>query len=137
MSVVSLSLPTVDTRKVYTVDEYEVKINSINVQKVYGNYYCEPLDVVEVSCQLLYGDQPATDLSLDGTLKMAVVRHANGIPTTEEVYFNFTLISGILTATGKIPWSGDWKILIDRNNTALSRIGAHFKVVADNITFLA
>lgn len=137
MAVVSLTLPSVDYRKVYTVNTYEVKVNGVVADKVYGSYYCQPLDVVEVTCQLITSGQPATDLSLQGSLKMAVVRHANSKPTSEEVYFNFTLVDGILKATGKIPWSGDWKILTERNNTALSRIGADFKVVADNLTFLA
>jgi hypothetical protein len=115
-----------------------------------GFYYCSPADTLSVSAGLKAQDgTPLLEISyvwpeghpLEGqpmVLKLPFVRHAAGRATTDEVYLNATIVDGELTIWGKIPdVGGDWKILIDRCNVALKAIGAPFKVVSADITFLA
>lgn len=72
-------------------------------------------------------------------LKMPVVKMAGGIngSVVDEVYFTVTLNKGVLTATGSLPASGDWKLLTSRINNSLSSIGADWQVERENTTFLA
>jgi hypothetical protein len=42
-----------------------------------------------------------------------------------------------MTASGKIERSGDWKVLIERVNESLQRIGADWKIDHPDVTFLA
>lgn len=126
----------VDPRQIFTVDNFDISANEVEVVKFAGNYYCESGDIIQIQGNLLADGQPV-NTTIPVTLKMPVVRHANGQPTTDEIYFNVTLQDGVLTARGKIERSGDWKVLIDRNNEALQRIGAGFKILADDITILA
>jgi hypothetical protein len=131
-------LPVVDDRPVYTIEDRVITANGQPVQFFSGNHYCQVNDEVQLVGNI--SDQngdTVTGITVPVTLKMPLVRHANGQPTTDEIYLNVTLVAGVLTATGKIERSGDWKILIDRNNEALQRIGAQFKLAAADITFLA
>lgn len=122
---------------VYTIANQEISANGNPLQPYAGNYYCEPGDVIQLVGNITDSDgETVTSINVPVTLKMPLVRHANGQPTTDEIYLNVTLTNGVITATGKIERSGDWKILIERNNEALQRIGAQFKLAAD-ITFLA
>lgn len=72
-------------------------------------------------------------------LKMPVVKMAGGINGTviDEVYFTVTLNGGVLTATGTLPTSGDWKLLTERVNASLASINANWKVKREVTTFLA
>jgi hypothetical protein len=122
-----------DTRTVKTLANESVKVNGESVQKFAGNYYANSGDTIELSADIVDG----ADISVPVTLKMPLVRHANGQPTNDEIYLNVTLQSGVMTASGKIERSGDWKILIERINEALQRIGADWKLQHDDVTFLA
>jgi hypothetical protein len=110
-----------------------ITINGSPATKFAGNYYCQPGDTIGIDGTL---DLP--DLfTVPVTLKMPLVRHADGKPTTDEIYLNVTITNSHVLSSGTIPWSGDWKVLIERNNKALEVIGAPFKIIADNLTFLA
>jgi hypothetical protein len=122
-----------DTRTVKTLTNESVKVNGEPVQKFAGNYYANSGDTIELSADIVDG----ADISAPVTLKMPLVRHANGQPTNDEIYLNVTLVDGVMTASGKIERSGDWKILIERINEALQRIGADWKLQHDDVTFLA
>ncbi len=69
-------------------------------------------------------------------LKLPVVRYADNIPTNDEKYFDATIIDGVLTATGSLPYSGNWKITIDRTNRSLSRINAGWEISGNDIGFI-
>lgn len=128
----------VDNRPAYTISNQQITANGQPLQLFAGNYYCQPGDVVQLQGDITDSEgDTVTSINVPVTLKMPLVRHANGQPTTDEIYLNVTLQNGVITASGKIEGSGDWKILIDRNNEALRRIGATWKLAAADITFLA
>lgn len=131
-------LNPVDSRPVYGISEQQVTADDQPLEPFVGNYYCEPGHAVQLVGNIVDSEgNTVTSISVPVTLKMPLVRHANGQPTTDEIYLNVTLQDGVITATGKIERSGDWKILIERNNEALQRIGAQFKLATADITFLA
>jgi hypothetical protein len=124
------------------LDEYQIENQVITadgnpIQLFAGNYYCDPGAAIQLVCDITSGGSVVSGLTVPVTLKMPLVRHANGQPTQDEIYLNVTINSGVMTATGTLPWSGDWKIIIERVNSALSRIGATWKIEAEDITFLA
>lgn len=121
---------------VYTLANASIKAGGIQLQPFAGNYYCQPGNNIELIASIMDANGPVTSITVPVALKMPLVRHANGMPTTDEVYLNVTLINGVMTATGVIESSGDWKILIDRNNEALKRIGVAWKLAASDVTFL-
>lgn len=136
-AVISDQLPA-DTRPAYAISNQVITANGQPVQLFAGNYYCQPGDTVQLVGDITDSEgDTVTSINVPVTLKMPLVRHANGQPTTDEIYLNVTLVNGVITATGKIERSGDWKILIERNNEALARIGAQWKLSAHDITFLA
>jgi hypothetical protein len=121
-----------DLRTVKTLTNESVKVNGESVQKFAGNYYANSGDTIELSADIVDGES----INVPVTLKMPLVRHANGVPTNDEIYLNVTLVNCVMTASGKIERSGDWKILIERINEALQRIGADWKLQHDDVTFL-
>lgn len=126
-----------DTRLIYTLQNESVTINGQTATPFAGNYYCEPDDTIQLSGEIVDNGVIVQSINIPVTLKMPMIRHANGQPTQEEVYLNVTLQNGVFNAVGKIPWSGDWKIIIERNNEAIQRIGADWKLQHSDITFLA
>ena len=128
----------IDGRQVYGIADMQITSSGQALQFFAGNHYCEPLDVITLSGRIAddNGDTVA-NISLPVTVKMPVVRHANGQPTGDEIYLNVTIHAGVISATGKIERSGDWKILQDRVNESLQRIGASWKLSAPDITILA
>lgn len=126
-----------DYRECYVLSNLTVTSGGGDLPHFAGNYYCEVGDIIQIKGYIVDSQgNPANDIDVSVALKMPVVRHANGVPTTDEIYMNTTIKAGVITVTGKIERSGDWKILIERNNEALQRIGAEFKFGADDITFL-
>jgi len=119
-----------------TVSDIEIEINNAQTEPFSGMYYCNVGDTVSISGNLTI-DDVIQNISFPVTLKMPLIRHANGRATDDEIYMNVNVSSGVLTLAGVIPRSGDWKISIDRNNDALKVIGAGFKLIADDITILA
>jgi hypothetical protein len=139
-----------DTRRTYKLTNISLRLNEIVALPTIGGYYsCNGGDVVEITAVITTDGDFLAGVSYvwpEGhpnagsaiQLKLPFVRHANGRPANEEVYLNATIVDSELCISGKIPSSGgDWKVLIDRCNTALKVIGAPFKVVAEDITFLA
>jgi hypothetical protein len=126
-----------DQRAIYTLQNESVTINGQPASPFAGNYYCEPGDTIQLSGEIVDNGVIVESINIPVTLKMPLIRHANGKPTQDEIYLNVTLQNGELTASGTIPWSGDWKIIIERNNEAVQRIGAQWKLQHGDITFLA
>jgi hypothetical protein len=127
----------VDNRFTYTLQNESIVINGQDAIQFAGNYYCEPGDTIQLSGEIVNNGVIVESINMPVTIKMPMTRHANGRPTQEEVYLSVTLQNGVLNAVGKIPWSGDWKIIIERNNEAIQRIGADWKLNHNDITFLA
>lgn len=122
---------------VYTLQNESVIINGQPAEPFAGSYHCEPEDTIQLSGEIVDNGVIVESINIPVTLKMPMIRHANGQPTQEEVYLNVTLQNGVLNAIGKIPWSGDWKVVIERNNEAIQRIGANWKLQHTDVTFLA
>lgn len=137
MSIVKVDYIEVDNRPAFSIKNQQITANGLPVQFFAGNHYCQPGDTIQMQGQIAdSAGNVQTQIDVPVTLKMPLVRHANGQPTTDEIYLNVTLVNGVITASGKVDRSGDWKILIERNNEALARIGAAWKLSAADITFL-
>ena len=122
-----------------------VKANALPAQYFAGNYYANPGNVVEVSGNLVdSAGNVQLQISFPLTLKLPMVRHADAVPTIDEIYMNFTLVNGAFVATTEIKSSGDWKLLVHRLNGALERVFAatnapvdrRFLINADDITII-
>lgn len=132
------SEPETDDRLVYTLSNVSVTKNGEPLTQFAGNYYCEANDTIQLSGSITDAQgNTVTAITVPITVKMPLVRHANAQPTQDEIYLNVTLEDGVMTATGKIERSGDWKILIERVNEALKRIGGEWKIQHPDVTFLA
>lgn len=116
------------------------------LQGVNNFYYANANVDIELQAEIVdaQGDvQTQIDsaaLQLPPVLKMPIVKFAGEVGIdrriVDEVYFNVTLTAGVMTATGQIPNSGDWKLLADRVNASIAAIGQTWKVERPNITFL-
>lgn len=129
--------PEQDNRAVYTLQNESVQVNGQPLQPFAGNYYCNSGDAIQLSGEIVDNGVIVTSVDVPVTLKMPLIRHANGQPTQDEIYLNVTLTAGVMTASGVIERSGDWKLIIERNNEALQRIGANWKLQHNDVTFLA
>lgn len=126
-----------DSRAVYTMKNESVLVNGQPLQPFAGSYYCNTGDTIQLSGEIVDNGAVVTSIDIPVTLKMPLIRHANGLPTQDEIYLNVTLNSGVMTASGTIERSGDWKILTERVNEALKRIGAEWLLRHNDVTFLA
>lgn len=122
---------------VFSVSTGLITINGQQAQPFNGIYFIEPGASISITIQLMdeQGQRPA--VSVPAVLKMPLVRHANGQPTDDEVYLSCTLNQGTLNVYGRIPRSGDWKVLVERQNKALNVINAGFNLDAEDLTFIA
>ena len=126
-----------DNRVSYFLKNQQITANGQPVQFFAGNHYCQPGDTIQMQAEIVDDTgNVQTQINVPLTVKVPLVRHANGQPTTDEIYLNVTLLNGIITASGPINSSGDWKSLTHRNNEALARIGATWKLETADITFL-
>lgn len=122
----------------YTISNQQVTANGKPLELFVGNFYCQPGDTAQLIGNITDSNgNTVTSINLPVTVKLPLVKHVNGQPFADEIYLDVTLINGVITATGKIQSSGDWKILIARCNEALQRIGANWKLQHEDITFLA
>lgn len=126
-----------ETRTVLTVENISLQIAGQPATALNGMHFCNPGDALSINAELHQDGVIRPDLTLPFAIKMPLVRHANGQPTDDEIYLNVTLTSGIMSTSGTIPRSGDWKILTSRNNEALKVIGADWKLVTPDVTFIA
>lgn len=131
-------------------NEYSTQNESLTasgqpLQGLNNTYYAAVGSEIQLQADIVDGQgnvQTQIDqasLGYPPVLKMPVIKFAGGIGGTiiDEVYFTVTLAQGVLTATGKLPSSGDWKLLTNRLNQSLLSIGADWKISRNNTTFLA
>lgn len=123
---------------IFYISNPQITANGQPLQLFAGNYYCQPGDVVQLQGNITDSNgNTVTSINVPVTVKLPMVKHVNGQPFADEIYLDVTLVNGVITATGKIQSSGDWKILINRCNEAIARIGAPWKLASADITFLA
>lgn len=127
----------VETRTICTVENISLQIAGQPATPFNGLYFCNPNDTLVITAEIHEDGVLRSDLTLPFTIKMPMVRHANGKPTDDEIYLNVNLEAGLMSTTGVIPRSGDWKILTARNNEALKVIGATWKLLTPDVTFIA
>lgn len=132
------SKPQVIALATYTISNQQITVNGQPLQLFAGNFYCQPGDTIQLIGNISDSNgNTVTSLNFPVTVKLPLVKHVNGQPFADEIYLDVTLVNGVITATGKIQSSGDWKILIARCNEAIQRIGANWKLQHADITFLA
>ncbi|WP_102798716.1 hypothetical protein [Bowmanella denitrificans] len=132
-----------------TITHYHTAAEAItvdgNAAQGFGNtYYGTAAVVTQFSADLVdeHGavqtDIDAAALGYPPVLKMPVQKIAGGANGTlvDEVYFDVTLVNGHVTATGTIPSSGSWYLLIDRINLALAAINADWRIERANVVML-
>lgn len=101
-----------------------------------GKYYLDPSDTVEVSGDIVDGDGVVQDFINAPIIKLPIVKHADDAPTDTEFYMTGNIVAGVLYVTGKFADSGNYKALASRNNRALDRLGAGFRMLFDDVDFL-
>lgn len=143
MAVIHVAQTPVDTRDVYTTESEIILVNGGAALGAPNTYFASIGDTVSISLEL--HKDGAIDEGIDSTLlgyppalKMPVVKMAGGMSgvIVDEIYFNVTIIEGVLTATGDIPSSGAWMLIVDRLNKSLQSISATWKVSRANLTIL-
>ncbi len=128
----------------YTTQNENITIDGSVVSGLNNVYYAFQDLVIEVQTEIVDSEGvvqtqlDATSLGYPPILKMPCVKFAGGLDGTvvDEVYFNVTLENGVLTATGTLPSSGDWKLLEARLNQSLASIGADWRITRPDVTFL-
>lgn len=126
--------PVIDSRTSLPIGNVTILVNGENAsQSLTGDYVADIQDTIEVTAEIRYGQ----DISYpNAVLKMPVVRYSNGSPTDDEIYWNTTILNGVMKATGAFPRSGDWKFVTERINSALQRAGADWKIEMNDQTIL-
>lgn len=128
----------------YTTQNENITIDGNVVSGLNNVYYAAKDVIIQVQTEIV-DSQGSVQTQLDADslgyppiLKMPCVKFAGGLDGTvvDEVYFNVTLVNGVLTATGTLPSSGDWKLLEARLNQSLASIGADWRITRPNVTFL-
>lgn len=120
----------------YQVKNSLIQLNDVAITPFNGLYFAEVGAPIQITAEL-HDENGLVDISIPIPIKMPLVRHANGKPTDDEAYFNAVLTAGVITITGTLQRSGDWKVLTERNNQALRVIGADFQLSAPDVTLIA
>lgn len=118
----------------YAIENLAVTTSGIAAStSLVGDYVADIEEAIVVSCNLVGGGAVTYPGAI---IKLPIVRHADGKPTDDEIYFNVSIVDGLLTASGSIPRSGDWKLLTSRINKALDRINAGWNISTSDIGIL-
>lgn len=133
-----------DTREVFYNANESISSGGEALLGVGDVYYANKNTDITISAEVVNGDGDIqtqidqTALAFPPVLKLPVNKYIGGIEgdIADEVYFNATLVEGVLTATGQIPTSGDWKLTTDRLNKSIEALNGAFKIDRKNITFL-
>ena len=133
-----------DTREVFYNANESMTNNGEPLPGSGDVYYAAKNAEIVISAEVVNGDGDIqtqidqTALAFPPLLKLPVNKYIGGIEghIADEVYFNATLIEGVLTATGQIPTSGDWKLTTERLNKSIEALNGNFKIDRKNITFL-
>lgn len=122
---------------VYTLGNESVTANGAAAQSFAGNYYAQKDSALVLSGEITdsNGDL-VTSITFPMAVKLPMIRHADGTPTTDEIYLDVTIVNGVITATGDADRSGDWKLVIARVNEAVKRVGMPWSIAASDITIL-
>lgn len=143
MAVIHVSQVPADNREVYTTANESILVNGGAAIGAPNIYFASVGDTVSITIEL--HKDGVIDTSIDAAskgyppmLKMPVVKMAGGSGgvIVDEVYFNTTIVSGVLTASGNIPASGAWILITDRLNKSISAIDSTWKVSRENLTIL-
>lgn len=125
-----------DTRVTYTLANAFIKINDEDATPYEGLNMTSPGASILLSGELHDENDELVDLTIPINLKMPFVRHVNRQPV-DEIYLSCSIQAGVVTVTGTIERSGDWKVLSERINQALAEVKLPFKLTLPDITFLA
>jgi len=118
----------------YKIQDLTVTVNGNPAELTYtGDYDANEGDTIQISGTLENGS--AINYGAVN-LKLPVVRYADDMPTTKEIYFNSTVVNGVLTATGSFPTGGHWSFNIDRINRAIDRAGNGWHLDHQDVKFL-
>ena len=123
-----------DSTTYYTITGVSVTVNSNTAKKTYtGDYEANINDPIKISGTLDGGESINYGSVI---LKLPVIRCADGKPTSKEIYFNATVVNGVLTANGSFPTGGHWCFDIKRINRSIDRAGNGWYLLHNNIDFL-
>lgn len=139
-----IDMRPVDSRTTYQTASESIQVNASPAVGLGNTYYASAGDTITVTANIVNGSGDvqtqldSTALGYPPMLKMPVTKYAGAkhTPPIDEIYFNTTLVAGVLTATGTIPASGTWVIGMDRLNRSLLSIGADWKINRNDIAFL-
>lgn len=69
-------------------------------------------------------------------LKLPIVRYAGGKVTDDEIYFNATVVDGVINAQGSFPRSGKWSLVTKRVNESIDSAGNGWYLSHKRVNFL-
>jgi hypothetical protein len=128
--------PTVTVPK-YNLSNLVITRNTgLEVPKNGNKYYLDPGDTVEVTGEIVDAEGVVQSDRNASIIKLPVTKHADDMATTDEIYFTGNLVNGVLSVSGDINLSGNYKALASRNNRALDRMPAGFHMNFDDVDFL-
>lgn len=87
-------------------------------------------DANEVQTQI-----DSSSLGYPPVLVVPVMKYANK-QVVDEVYFQVTLVNGVITTSGTLPSAGNWKMKTDRVNESLAAINANWKFSDASANFI-
>lgn len=119
---------------VYNYTGPSVKVNNES-REFSPAFFIRADSLLHIEADLVSPSGAQLAYSTQGEISTPVVRHSNGQPVAEELYFATTITNGRVVMSGRLP-SGDWKLLPERINKALKFINAPFEVALSPITFI-
>lgn len=145
---VELRHSTVLHSLIYNIAKTKVKDNSAltpgypNIRSPY-NFFVSNGSSIELEMDI-EDDEGNLQAQIDGSalgyppLVLPIVKFAeSGFSVVDEIYFESTIISGKVKASGKLPSSGNWKLKTSRVNLSLSSINANWEIKGPDITLYA
>lgn len=138
------SIPAVDDVTRYDLETTITLVGGIPAVTNDNTIFGEPNKIITFRGKIV-DETGAVQTQIDQTalgwppvLKIPVTKYVGGIRGTavDEVYFNAEIHAGDVIVSGKVPASGDWKILTSRANKALAVINAGFELSSLHINIL-
>lgn len=121
--------------------KYKLNNQTVNGSNIQSMNFAAIGQSVQVTSDVV-NDSGEIQTQLDQTLlgyppilALPVNKFADG-KVIDEIYFQTTIVNGVITATGSFPSGGNWQLLTDRVNKSLEAIKADWAINSVNVSFI-
>ena len=129
---------------VYSVGNISVTINGNAPATYQPIYFVTDGDTITMSADIVDSEgnvQTQLDQAVLGyppVLALPLTKYAGGSSgkIIDEVYFQTSLVNGVISTTGTLASKGNWKLKTERINESLKAIGADWGVDSLNVDFI-